>query len=51
MVTALPYCEEKCKEKCKAETILENFLLELFSPFHFFKKQKVCSSGKQLQGL
>lgn len=54
--TALPYCEEKLEEKlkgkCKAETIPANFLLmECFSPFHFFKKQKVCSAGKQLQGL
>lgn len=45
MGTALPYCEEKLKEKCKAETIPANFLLECLSPFHFFKKPKVCSAG------
>lgn len=49
--TELPYCEEKLREQHKVGTIPANFLLANFSPFHSFKKSKVCSAGEQLQGL
>lgn len=49
--TDLLYLGKKLEEQCKVGTILANFLLGSFSPFHSFKKWKVCSAGEHLQGL